>query len=79
VVAAAPQASPRQLSRARPQAEVDALYASGAVSPLPRVTGTAVPEEPDEGVVAESAWDVPITREWRHIVIHHSASASGCA
>jgi N-acetylmuramoyl-L-alanine amidase len=35
---------------------------------------------PDSGpVTADPDWVVPITRDWRHIVVHHSASASGSA
>ncbi|MCY3023044.1 MAG: peptidoglycan recognition family protein [Planctomycetota bacterium] len=80
---AAPQAPTRPAPRGPlSQAELDAIYATPA-GPAPRyaaaaaatpVTGAAAGEY---GVVGDASWDVRITREWRHIVVHHSASANG--
>ena len=37
------------------------------------------PAENESVIRADPAWDVQVTREWRHIVVHHSASAIGSA
>jgi len=83
--AATPAAAPRvAVQRPLSQAELDAIY-SGAPVAQPYGSGSvrapAAPPEsmPDCAVVAEPGWNVNITREWRHIVIHHSASATGSA
>ena len=64
----------------RSQEDLDRIYAMPAPAPIVvpvRPTQTRVTQ--DFGVTADPAWDVPITREWRHIVVHHSASAVGNA
>lgn len=70
----------------RSQAELDSIYNSTQVNPLPPPPPPrlmSLPQQPQESVVivapGEAAWSVPITREWKHIVIHHSASTSGNA
>jgi|GEM_PF-372866 len=67
------------------QAQLEEIYRLPApVASLPRtqtIAPAVVPfEVPEDGrVVAEPSWDAQITREWRHIVIHHSASVTGSA
>ena len=77
----------RRLQGPRPAAEIDGLYSASATPmafPLPVASRANQPygylAPVDDGrVTADPAWDVNITREWRHIVLHHSASATGCA
>ena len=70
----------------RSQAELDAIFNSSRINPLPPLPAPrpAQPQQlPQQDVVivapGEAAWSVPISREWRHIVIHHSASPTGSA
>lgn len=81
----APASSRMQIHGPRPQHEVDALYAPATLPPVvrssePRTAPTPPPvAEQDERITAEPSWDTQITRDWRHIVIHHSASPTGSA
>lgn len=70
----------------RSQAELDAIFNSQQLSQLPPppprrpVQPNAPP--PDNVVIlqpGDASWGVPVGREWKHIVIHHSASATGSA
>ncbi|MEI6235089.1 MAG: peptidoglycan recognition family protein [Planctomycetota bacterium] len=70
----------------RSQAELDAIFNSAQVRPLPPPCPrppAQLPSLPQDNVTivapGESGWVVPVSREWRHIVIHHSASTSGSA
>ena len=71
----------------RPQYEIDALYDSVPEPVIPRSSHVSAQPTPalrsqsieNMSVTAEPGWDVIVTREWRHIVIHHSASAIGSA
>jgi len=67
----------------RPQSELDAIYNAPAVVSAPQaarpVSVAAAPDYSDEAIVGDAAWDTAITRDWRHIVVHHSASATGSA
>lgn len=71
----------------RSQQEIDAIYRAEAGSSVPRRSVASLPPpkpapvEPVEDfrVVADPSWDVNISREWRHIVIHHSAGTTGSA
>ena len=77
-----PGSSTVQLQGPRSQADVDALFRPlELVPPVVRapVASAPAPAFNDSGVTGEASWDVPIAREWNHIVIHHSASATGCA
>jgi hypothetical protein len=84
-VAHQPESPPSnmRLYRPRTQAEIDAAFAAPVpLRPMSRVAMPQViqPAMLDNGPVSgDSGWEVPITRSWRHIVIHHSASASGSA
>lgn len=66
-----------------PQSELDKIYQgtpSSAVFDPRRTTTASIPKFTDDPrIVALPGWDVNVTREWRHIVIHHSASATGSA
>lgn len=68
----------------RPQSEIDDAYRLPALS-IPRSIErpvSAVPYAPvdNEAIVrADPSWDVQVTRDWRHIVVHHSAGAVGSA
>ncbi|HYF49436.1 MAG TPA: N-acetylmuramoyl-L-alanine amidase [Planctomycetota bacterium] len=86
-VAASTRASSPRLTiyTPRSQSELDAIYntpsLSSPVAPRePRaVPVVAAPQYADEAIVGDASWNVAITRDWRHIVIHHSASATGSA
>jgi N-acetyl-anhydromuramyl-L-alanine amidase AmpD len=84
--AAAPAPASRVAAR-RPmsQAELNAIY-SNAAAATPSSSGHvhsascahAAPQPAAEyAVSADASWDVPISREWRHIVVHHSATTNG--
>ena len=87
---AAPQPAPQPGSSARlvvrmpkSQAEIDEAYrmpAVVAVRPVERQVSVPFAPVDNEALVrADPSWDVQITREWRHIVVHHSASVVGSA
>ncbi len=85
-VPAAPSASSRLTVRqARSQAEIEDAYRIPALSvqrtsDSPRPLRTEYNPAENEAIIrAEPGWDVQVTREWRHIVVHHSASAVGSA
>lgn len=74
----------------RSQAEIDALFSSAQLQSLPPMPPRAIAPPPcpqplnclpDAALSAlgESSWNVPLSREWHHIVIHHSASSTGSA
>lgn len=69
----------------RSQAELDALFGQSQLRPLPAPPPPRPAQlpPPQDGMTiitpGEASWSVPISREWKHIVIHHSASASGSA
>src|ERR1043165_7697894 len=67
----------------RSQAEIDATLNSARIQPLPMAPRGPSSVAPNNGVViiasGEVAWSVPISRQWRHIVVHHSASPTGSA
>ncbi len=69
----------------RSQGEMDAIFNSAQIRPMPPIPPPRQiqlpPPQDNVTIVApgESAWAVPVSREWKHIVIHHSASASGSA
>lgn len=78
----------RAIRQPRSQSELQDIYAhqpdptvsvrpSYTPRPQPVVSAPIVSE--GGPVTAEPEWDVPLAREWRHIVIHHSASTSGSA
>jgi hypothetical protein len=86
---ASPAAEPAPTSsapiyHARPQSEIDQIYNTPVVAapaPAPR-TFVPLPTSPyrnDDPVTADSQWNVQITRDWHHIVVHHSASNTGSA
>jgi hypothetical protein len=75
----APPTSTTTIYRPRTQEEIDRLYAMPAPAPIVTTTHTRTPYVSDGAVVADPAWDIPITRDWHHIVVHHSASAVGSA
>lgn len=83
-VAAAP-ASRLHIRGPMSQAQLDAIYNSPALTSqsgsLRLATPVPSPVEniPNYAVQAEPNWNVSITREWRHIVVHHSASSMGSA
>ena len=58
-----------------PAADVVNLYSRPSMS----VTPLAERSFPPEKVSGEADWDVKIAREWRYIIIHHSASSTGSA
>ncbi|HYG74882.1 MAG TPA: peptidoglycan recognition family protein [Planctomycetota bacterium] len=80
-----PTSSGRTIRGPRSQAEIDAAYQMPEIvvtrPSIPRreVTVPLAPETDDSAVIADPSWDATITREWRHIVVHHSASANGSA
>lgn len=63
------------------QADLDAIYRNaGTGAPAgsrPARHEPAMVNTPEFAVVADPSWDVLITREWRHIVVHHSATERG--
>jgi hypothetical protein len=70
----------------RSQAELDAILNSAQLQPLPPCPPRNVTPilPPQQGPIAdapggEAGWNVQTSREWRHIVVHHSASATGSA
>ncbi|HEY3320954.1 MAG TPA: peptidoglycan recognition family protein [Planctomycetota bacterium] len=72
----------------RPQSPEQIAAAYGGVGtqvvapqPMPNHSNQKNLYAPDKdgSVTYEPGWDVPVTREWRHIVIHHSASVNGSA
>lgn len=76
----------RSIRQPRSQSELHDIYSrpSEAISPrpsAPRVQQVSAPVvvQDSGSVTADPEWDIPIAREWRHIVIHHSASSSGSA
>jgi len=76
----APAASQLNIRGPRTQAELDSLYrlpngaaAQSNMLPPPAPAGRL----PEYAVVADPRWDVQISREWRHIVVHHSATPTG--
>ncbi|MGD0090855.1 MAG: peptidoglycan recognition family protein [Planctomycetota bacterium] len=80
--AAAPAASQLSVRTPLSQAELESIYrgapSGGAVrSGTPLQAPAPAAHLPEFGVVAEQRWDVQITREWRHIVVHHSATPNG--
>ncbi|MFH0938759.1 MAG: peptidoglycan recognition family protein [Planctomycetota bacterium] len=77
-----PASSPSRLRGPRSQAEIENLYHT---TTMPTTITTCVSQpcvyqEPlNNGLVtAEPSWDVNVTREWYHIVVHHSATSTGC-
>jgi N-acetylmuramoyl-L-alanine amidase len=80
-----PDQPARATYRARSAEEVEHLFEpaprAAYVPPAPiRAPNSVAPAySSDEAITAERSWDVQITREWRHIVVHHSASAVGSA
>ena len=69
----------------RPQSEIDDAYRLPVVA-VPRPVeprhvnvGPFAPGDNDALVRADPSWDVQVTRDWRHIVVHHSASVVGSA
>ena len=74
-----PAAPTQQIFRPRTQEEIDRIYAMPAPAPIAIAPHARVAPSFEGNVVADPAWDVPITREWHHIVVHHSASAVGSA
>lgn len=68
------------------QAELDDAYRAGEYPP-PRAAqpqtyvrpSISVPVPQDDSTAGEAEWNVQVSREWRHIVVHHSGSASGSA
>ncbi len=75
----APTASQTTIYRPRSQEDIDRIYSMPAPAPIVIAPPTRTRVVQDTGVSADPAWDIPITREWRHIVVHHSASAVGSA
>ena len=72
-----------RLQGPRSQQEIDNAYrtpeiATRPVASTPYVPPPALPVE-DGKVYADPSWEVPIAREWNHIVVHHSASVTGSA
>lgn len=85
-VSAAPATAPQPnyvagLKGPRPQSEIDQMYSSIRINPIPApppvVQSAPAPMGPMPG--GDPAWNVALTREWRHIVVHHSASPTGSA
>lgn len=77
----APQSAPiAGLRGPRSQAELDSIFNNAAIQPLPPMPAPS-PEQPAPApaVGGEASWNVPLSREWRHIVVHHSASPTGSA
>ena len=80
-----PPTSSVPVFHARPQADIDKLFSTPIVpapvaSPAPKnqtIWDSKV--SPYDPVIAEAPWDVQITRDWHHIVVHHSASNTGNA
>ena len=90
VLTESPPAPARHIYTARPPSEIEQMYQPPPPAPAPAMVNAQIatprPQTPgtavyngDEKVWAERSWDVQITREWHHIVIHHSASAIGSA
>jgi len=85
VTAATVDSGGRSIRQPRSQSELQDIYsrpseAIAARPSAPRVQQIQTPVAQDTGAVtADPEWDVPIAREWRHIVIHHSAGSSGSA
>jgi len=82
--AAQPGSSGRLVVRQpRSQAEIDEAYRMPAITvvrPVERPVSIPLAPVDNEALVrADPSWDVQVTREWRHIVIHHSASNVGSA
>src|SRR4051812_39904806 len=67
----------------RPQEDIEALYRKQpsyvAPRPTPKIASMPQAQRNDIHVVGDAAWDVPLAREWTHMVIHHSASHTGSA
>lgn len=66
----------------RSQADVEECFAvpkNIAFNPVKLPEDTPRAAAPAGPVVAGAGWDVKLTRAWKHIVIHHSASPSGSA
>jgi len=76
--------SGRTIRGPRSEAEIAEAYRIPELVPvrpmsLSRAPLMRMPDEPVESITADPSWDVTITREWRHIVVHHSASLNGSA
>ena len=81
---AAPQYAPAGpvagLRGPRSQAELDSIFNSATIQPLPPMPAPSQVLPPQAPAVGgEASWNVPLSREWRHIVVHHSASPTGSA
>jgi len=78
---AAVQPSPaRTVYGPRSQADIDKAYEIPPPIVLAPVAPRSAPAySGDDLITADPRWDVQITREWRHIVVHHSASNVGSA
>ncbi|HLX62683.1 MAG TPA: peptidoglycan recognition family protein [Planctomycetota bacterium] len=69
----------------RSKAELDAMFNAARLQPLPPLVRPVTPGNlPPPGNVVivapnDPQWNVPISRQWTHIVIHHSASTTGSA
>jgi hypothetical protein len=79
-----PPASSGPVYHARSQEEIDRLFSTPAPVPLASPAPKVAPLwkssiSSDDPVTADASWDVQITREWHHIVVHHSASNTGSA
>lgn len=76
-------ADTRGLRGPRSQAEIDAIFNSARIQPLPPMSRAPSSIGPSNGVVViapgQAGWNVPISRQWKHIVVHHSASPTGNA
>lgn len=82
VAQATPHSSGLNIKRPLSQKELDDIYTRGAVlpasstiAPAPKVVELHILDQ--AVVVADPRWNVQITREWRHIVVHHSATPNG--
>jgi len=77
----APAPAKTTIYKARPQSEIDLIF-SASNCKAPALTSSSRPASlPPEShdVIGLPEWNVDITREWLHIVIHHSASPTGSA
>jgi N-acetyl-anhydromuramyl-L-alanine amidase AmpD len=67
------------------QAELSAIYNAPAASTASggghvhsaTCAHTAPPPTAEYAVAADPSWDAAIAREWRHVVVHHSATPNG--
>jgi hypothetical protein len=78
---AAPSGSQLSIRGPRSQAEIASIYsmpysAAAPTGPVPRASVAGL-RYSDGDVIADPRWNAQITREWRHIVVHHSATPNG--